>query len=487
MTRRDKNLFSIWSVTKRVTLTTYHKIITAMRKKPLTSFFTLLVMLFGLIFIGNLLRQPAPEQTTVLPVKTVPVYRIGNAPRITLQGQVQKAGVIQVSSLMGGVVQNISVSEGETVYQGQNLFSLSSNYQGGNSLTIARQIAESQYQNIQDTYSTQKDLIGKQKDLAGKNRDNTEELRQISDQSKSDTQSLIDLNNNLLDSVNSQLSLLPASSTDPVIESQIFSLKQAKTQLMSANLGLNLNLRNLDYQTNTDNPPAKIADLQKDITIKQLDLQNKALDLGREISLLQLRLSQVNEATMYPVAPFAGTVQNINVRVGQLITPGTPVLTLVALNDPPLTIYIYTSKEIAENVSRIEETSFHAGDKTLNLIPRFVTTEAVQNNLYAIIYDIPQEFFNDLTDKGFLLADVPIGHADTNSAFPYLPLDAIFQTQDTTTVFINDRGKVKSQLVELGPVYGNFVAVNSGLKNGDEVILDRNVIDGEPVIDKTSQ
>jgi hypothetical protein len=35
--------------------------------------------------------------------------------------------------------------------------------------------------------------------------------------------------------------------------------------------------------------------------------------------------------------------------------------------------------------------------------------------------------------------------------------------------------------VKLGSVFGSFVQISDGLKKEDQVILDRNVIDGDPI------
>lgn len=455
--------------------TFFGKIGKVIERRPFLSFISLLIVLFLLIIVGDLFRKPKPEPKKEPVVKQVSVYRIGTAPKISLQGQVEKAGVIQITALMGGVVQNIPVTEGQEVGRGQNLISLSSNYQGGNALGVARQIAEKQYQNTQDTFQTQKDLVSKQRDQANVNRDNTEKLRKISEESKDDTQAIIDLNNEILTSINDSLSL-------PGLDNAtIQTLKSSKSQLLSANLQLNTSLRNLDYQTNTDNPPTKLADLQRDITQKQLDIADKALDMSLEVSKLQLQAARINEATMYPSAPFNSVVQKVFARVGQAVSPGTPLFILSAKIDPPLTVNVYTSKEISEKVSKIEPTILHLGDKTIEAYPSFISTDAVSNNLYNVMYDIPQDLYGKVTDKGYVTADIPVGVANTNAALPFLPLDTIFQTQENSTVFVNDRGRAVSRNVTLGPVYGSFVEVEKGLEAGDEVILDRSVIEGDRV------
>ena len=48
-------------------------------------------------------------------------------------------------------------------------------------------------------------------------------------------------------------------------------------------------------------------------------------------------------------------------------------------------------------------------------------------------------------------------------------------------MFVAEEGIASSKIVKLGNVIGGFVEINEGLTEGDQVILDRNVISGDPV------
>jgi multidrug efflux pump subunit AcrA (membrane-fusion protein) len=151
----------------------YKKISLFIQKKPYTSFFGVLGIFLILMIIGNLVFSIRPEtQLKNTAPKLVAVYKLGKAPTVTFQGKVEKSGVIKIVAQTPGIVSQINVSQGQWVNARTNILSLSSNYQGGNSLSIARQITQKQYENTKDTYSTQGDIIGRQKDIANKNHDN---------------------------------------------------------------------------------------------------------------------------------------------------------------------------------------------------------------------------------------------------------------------------------------------------------------------------
>jgi len=458
---------------------------TFITRKPFLTLLVILLGVFVLIAVGSFIRKPKTvTEKEETPIKDVSVYRIGAVPRIKLQAQIEKSSVVTITSLMGGVVQNISALEGAQVTQGQTLVSLSTNYQGGNTFALQRELARKQYENIEDTYETQKNIIDEQKSIATETHENTVELLEISERSIGETQSLLDYNTGILTGLEELIVYFESQPSTPETDQTIISLKSQKSQFTSANNQLNSSLRNTKYQTDSDNPPTELADLQKSVTIKQLDIQKQALKLQKEVAKLQYQIAQVNEALMYPSAPFTATIQKVFVRMGQVVTPGTPLMLISGLpEEDPITAVVYVTREMAQSVSRTEATHLRFGDKSYDSAPSFVSSEAVQGTLYAIYYPIPDNFTTSLTDKGYIEAEIPIGYPDTNSVIPFIPIDSVYQTEAASFVFVGKQGKATSRKVILGQVMGRFVEVVSGLNDGDVVILDRTIIEGDTIRD----
>src|SRR5688572_5596509 len=102
------------------------------KRRPMASFFIALGILFAAIVLNSLLT-PAPKTSEkTQAIKEVSVYKIGTAPKATFAAKVDKKGVIQIVAQTPGIVSNINAYEGQQVYRGNTLVSLSSNYQGGN-------------------------------------------------------------------------------------------------------------------------------------------------------------------------------------------------------------------------------------------------------------------------------------------------------------------------------------------------------------------
>ncbi len=461
----------------------YRKVRIELGKRPLLVFFLTLGLLLLLIILGNLLRSPTQtSQKQVTSIKQVSVYNIGSVPKIRVQAQIEKSGVVTITSLTQGVVQKIHAIQGEHVRRGQTLISLSTNYQGGNALSTQRLITQKQYESTKDTFQLQKETIDKQKDQARKTEIQASELRAIQAQSISSTQSLISLNNTILSTLGQNLNQFQANNTGGINNQNILSTQILQSQFQSANNQLNQSLLTAQYQSSDTNTPAELARLQRDITIKQLELQQKTLDLNLEVSKLQLQVAQINEATMYPSAPFSSTVQRVFVKMGEAVNPGTPLVLLAQdVEDDPIVAIAYVPKDIADQVSLLEPSVLYFNGKSYQTYPSYISQEAISGELYGIYYPIPDGFSADLTDKGSIQVDLPVGRLNTSAIVPFVPIDAVFQTQDGAFIYIVTKGQVVSKKVTLGAVLGNQVEILSGLSDKDQVILNRNVIAGDKV------
>jgi hypothetical protein len=64
---------------------------------------------------------------------------------------------------------------------------------------------------------------------------------------------------------------------------------------------------------------------------------------------------------------------------------------------------------------------------------------------------------------------------------PFIPIDSVYQTEDSSYVFVVQNKKAVSKKIKLGAVTGRFVQVESGLTSGNNIILERNIVTGDQV------
>lgn len=446
------------------------------KQNPFVSLLILLGILLIIIAISNYIKKPKIVEEANTPIKTVATYSVGESPRIEISAQVEQSQVITIVSLSGGIVTDLPVKVGQKVHKGQTIASLSTDYYNNNTPLIQKEIAQTQYENIKETYSSQKEVLNKQKDLAKTQADNTQELRMIAEASIGETQELLDLNETILNEVD--LAIKNATNG-----AEITQLNTQKAQLLAGINQIKSALRQANYQGGSDTPQSELAKINKEMALEQINIQEKALEMSKTISELQLKLAKIQAAAMYPGTPVSGTVERIHVQKNQMISPGTPITTIRA-NTGATQLVARVSKNTAEKVSRVESTQIFIDNKIIELYPDHISTIATNGSLYSITYTLPQEYSNSFTNQGQVILSIPLGSADTTAVIPYLPLESIHQSELESIVFILDGETVISKTVTLGNINGRFVAIESGLNSGDQIILDRDVIEGQKVYSK---
>lgn len=451
------------------------------RKRPVLSFSLALLLLLLVIVLGNVLASLNKEEEVVQDTpQTVSVFSTSDGPSVRLQAKVEDSGVVEVVALSGGVVQSIPVEEGEEVAAGQTLVNLSSNYNGASIPGLATQIARSQYQNTKDTYDNQKDIIGKQRELANKTNESSEELRKINEASLNDTRSLLTQNQNLMTTLNEQLAALEASGGDPAA---IFQIQQAQAQLQGGINQMQSTVRTLEYQTNQDNAPDEMSDIQRDLTLRQLDVQEKTLEMNREVSKLQYQIAAVTESLLHPTSPFSGTVERVHVQAGQNVAPGTVLVTMLSA-EKGVTLDLSVPKAFALSISQLDPAIFLHGEHTYKLMPTHISGVATDGTLFSVRYQVPEEAIRAIRGESYVAIEVPIAYGEDQTKGTFVPIDAVYVGQDASYVNVVQDGVVHAHEIGVGSVFGEYVEVLSGLEGEWQIILDRNVVSGEKVVVK---
>ena len=183
---------------------------------------------------------------------------------------------------------------------------------------------------------------------------------------------------------------------------------------------------------------------------------------------------------MFPTTPFKGVVERVHVRLGESVSPGMTLVTISGISGS-IILDARVPSQTAKNISQLEESVVQIGSQTFSVMPAYVSGEATDGQLYSVIYHISDEYRDFFTDNGFVTVSIPVGSPDTNSIVPFIPLDAIFQTQEESTVYLVKEGKAEPRKIELGQVQGSYVAVLEGIGQDDQIILSRNVVEGDKV------
>ncbi len=432
-------------------------------------FAILLILILASQFIKNSDNQDTTTQTTPLQVETLTIGQ-SDLTESTV-GTVKNHSAITLVAQTAGPISKIYTQEGAKIKQGAWITHQSTGYNTGNAASIQRQLAQKNLEIAEESLKNTTEVVSKNRELANKNRDNTEELRKISDESLGATRSQIDTIKAVIDKINSDI----AASTDP---DEIQGLKQQLASFQGSLNQAESGLKNLEYSVDTDNPPTALANLNKDIVYLSTELQLKTAALSKDIASLNLKAAQISESLATVSAPFSATVERIYVDQGQYLTPGTPVAKITGSTD--LQIISLVSANTANQIDTQQPIVLDLQGNTHNLNLYHVSNTPTAGNLYEIIITVPAYLKDTLAEGTTTNLTLPLQTITASDSF-FIPLDAVFVTNNSHFVYILEDNQAKRRILQPGSIIGSKIEVKSGLLTGDIIILNRQVIENQTV------
>ena len=201
-------------------------------------------------------------------------------------------------------------------------------------------------------------------------------------------------------------------------------------------------------------------------------------------SAVESRKTQEQLLGYYTIrAPFDGIVGDIPVHVGDYVTTSTMLTTVDENKD--LEAYIYIPTERSGDVHMGQ--SVNITDNNGKLLEKtridFISPE-VDSTLQGILVKAPVEPSSELRNAQLVKADV----IWSTKPMAVVPVLAVSRQGGQTFIYLaqGQGGKffARQQPITVGDTVGDNYAVESGLKNGDKVIVSGTqfLVDGAPVI-----
>ncbi len=170
------------------------------------------------------------------------------------------------------------------------------------------------------------------------------------------------------------------------------------------------------------------------------------------------------------VAPFSGTVQDLTAQVGQVVSPGVPIATLV--NNSGLKIEAYVSeKDVAKVKPGDPATVTLDAFGTGTAFPATVTTvDAAQTQVNgAAAYLVTLHFTGSTAQiKDGMTGNVHIIEAEHDDVIA-VPSDLVINDKGSYFVLMQKGGVVDRQPVQIGLVGASTTEITSGLSVGDTI------------------
>ena len=174
----------------------------------------------------------------------------------------------------------------------------------------------------------------------------------------------------------------------------------------------------------------------------------------------------VGDATIR--APFAGKIADRAINVGDYVRPDSKVVTL--LSDDPLRVRLTVPEPdifaARAGVSIRFETS-GLPDKEFSALLKYIGGEVRQQTRDLVVEALVDNKDGVLLPGMFVTAHLPIGE----EKLPVIPKSAVLTTENQPGVFVVVGGRLQHRLVQTGAVLGDDIALQSGVKEGESVVI----------------
>uniref|UniRef100_UPI003F71CFD9 efflux RND transporter periplasmic adaptor subunit n=1 Tax=Dyadobacter sp. TaxID=1914288 RepID=UPI003F71CFD9 len=212
--------------------------------------------------------------------------------------------------------------------------------------------------------------------------------------------------------------------------------------------------------------------------LQYLQAKNNKESLERRMSTLNAQLSQTNI-----VSPMAGVVDMVNVKVGEMASPGMGVVRIVNLSN--LKVSAKVSDTYAASVKKGDEVivKFPDLDKEFKAKVSFVSTAVDPlSRTFTIEANLP----SDKSIKPNMMANVQINDATSKNAL-IVDQNFVQSTEKGNIVYVatteGNKKVAKAREVKTGLSYNGKIEILSGLSAGDQLITlgYQEVSDGQPI------
>jgi RND family efflux transporter MFP subunit len=174
--------------------------------------------------------------------------------------------------------------------------------------------------------------------------------------------------------------------------------------------------------------------------------------------------SQMNYAT--PTAPFAGVITQKLSNVGDLASPGRPIL--VMENPAKLVVQTQVPEDIFTHIQIGTPVTLHIDSTNTNItgkVAHLVTAADPISHTHLVKISLPEG--HGLQSGMFIQASFPMGQAAGLS----IPASAVLNRAGITGVFVVDKqGIAHYRMVRVGDTLNNMTTIQAGLNNGEQIV-----------------
>jgi RND family efflux transporter MFP subunit len=165
-------------------------------------------------------------------------------------------------------------------------------------------------------------------------------------------------------------------------------------------------------------------------------------------------------------APYAGIVSARHVEVGELVTPGQPLMS--GLSFESLRVNVDVPQSMIEPIRKIGRAYVYTGEARIETQQlTFFPVADPATNTFRVRVELPEH-----TPALYPGMFVKVGFVVGETQRLLIPTGAVVHRSEVTAVYVVDDGAVALRQIRTGHVYGDRVEVLAGLRAGERIATD---------------
>jgi membrane fusion protein (multidrug efflux system) len=220
----------------------------------------------------------------------------------------------------------------------------------------------------------------------------------------------------------------------------------------------------------------RLWDQQIGTEVQYLQAKNQKESLESKKSTLQEQYSKTSIR-----APFAGVIDEVYIKEGQMLAPGMPAFRLVNTNEVKLVAAVSESYVSKVKVNQEAIVTFpDLNNKEIKSRVK-VVGDVIDptNRTFQVDLDLKQD---KNTLKANMISYIKIKDYSNPSVF-VVPVNLVQKNNTKSYVYVVDGNIAAKRFITLGQYYDNSVEVLDGLKEGDKLITIgyQDLVEGQPI------
>lgn len=182
-------------------------------------------------------------------------------------------------------------------------------------------------------------------------------------------------------------------------------------------------------------------------------------------------IAESQRVNLYITAPFGGYITMIKINVGEMVSPGVPLIGLADLSQFHASGFVGQDLSFSLHDGQEVEIHVQVGAETVTLPGRIIAIGQAVDQTFRT-YQVKILCGRGREElKGGMMGEALVKTRVSQAGHPVIPRDALLEENGRSFVYVVDGGRVARREVKTGVDNGDQVEIVSGLQPGERIVV----------------